>query len=114
MIHKLEGSYLLDKLRVIHLFEADYNGTLGLLFNRKLLYNGTLGLLFNRKLLYNAEIQQTLNDNQWGTRPHRQAEDVLMLKELSYNLATNTHPSWPPLTTTPPLASTGYHALLQC
>ena len=76
MVHKLEGSFLLDKLRVIHLFEADYNGT--------------IGLLFNRKLLYNAEIHNVLNNNQWGTRPHRQAEDVLMLKELSYNLASTT------------------------
>ena len=76
MIHKLEGSFLLDKLRVIHLFEADYNGT--------------LGILFNRKLLYNAEKLNLINNNQWGTRPHRQAEDVLMLKELSYNLAATT------------------------
>ena len=76
MIQKLEGSYLLNKLRVIHLFEADYNGT--------------IGLLFNRKLLYNAEYNNLLNNNQWGCRPHRQAEDALMLKELSYNLTKNT------------------------
>ena len=76
MIHKLEGSYLINKLRVIHLFEADYNGT--------------IGLLFNRKLLYHAELHNLLNNNQWGCRPHRQAEDVLMLKELTYNLARTT------------------------
>ena len=76
MIHKLEGSYLLNKLRVIHLFEDDYNGT--------------IRLLFNQKLLYNTEYHNVLNNNQWGCRPHRQAEDALMLKELSYNLAKNT------------------------
>ena len=76
MIHKLEGSYLLNKLRVIHIFEADYNGT--------------IGLLFNRKLLYEAEKLNALNNNQWGCRPHRQAEDALLLKELSYNLAIKT------------------------
>ena len=76
MIHKLEGSYLLNKLRVIHLFEDDYNGT--------------IRLLFNQKLLYNTEYHNLLNNNQWGCRPHRQAEDALMLKELSYNLAKNT------------------------
>ena len=76
MIHKLEGSYLLNKLRVIHIFEADYNGT--------------IGLLFNRKLLYEAEKRNALNNNQWGCRPHRQAEDALLLKELSYNLAIKT------------------------
>ena len=76
MIHKLDGSYLLNKLRVIHIFEADYNGT--------------IGLLFNRKLLYEAEKLNALNNNQWGCRPHRQAEDALLLKELSYNLAMKT------------------------
>ena len=76
MIHKLEGSFLLDKLRVIHIFEADYNGS--------------IGLLFNRQLLYAAEQQNLLNNNQWGCRPHRQAEDALLLKELTYNLAVTT------------------------
>ena len=76
MIHKLEGSFLINKLRVIHLFEADYNGT--------------IGILFNRKLLYNAEQHKLLNNNQWGCRPHRQAEDALLLKELTYNIANIT------------------------
>ena len=76
MIHKIDGSFLLDKLRVIHIFEADYNGT--------------IGLLFNRQLLYEAEQQNLLNNNQWGCRPHRQAEDALLLKELTYNLANTT------------------------
>ena len=76
MIHKLDGSYLINKLQVIHLFEADYNGT--------------IGILFNRKLLYQAERKKLLNNNQWGCRPHRQAEDALMLKELTYNIAHTT------------------------
>ena len=38
MIHKLDGSYNINKLRVIHLFEADYNGLIGILFNRHVLY----------------------------------------------------------------------------
>ena len=76
MIHKLDGSYNINKLRVIHLFEADYNGL--------------LGILFNRRVLYQTERSGLLNNNQWGGRPHRQAEDALMLKELTYNLAINT------------------------
>ena len=76
MIHKLEGSYNINKLRVIHLFEADYNGL--------------LGILFNRRVLYQAEQNNILNNNQWGCRPHRQAEDALMLKELTYNMAITT------------------------
>ena len=76
MIHKLEGSYNINKLRVIHLFKADYNGL--------------IGVLFNRRVLYQAEQQGLINNNQWGGRPHRQAEDALMLKELTYNMAINT------------------------
>ena len=76
MIHKLDGSYNINKLRVIHLFEADYNGL--------------MGILFNRRVLYQAEDKKLINNNQWGGRPHRQAEDALMLKELMYNMAINT------------------------
>ena len=79
MIHKVQGSFFLNKLRVIHLFEADYNGT--------------IGILFNRKLLYHAERQSLLNNNQWGSRPHRQTEDALLLKELTYDLALATKTS---------------------
>ena len=76
MIHKLNGSYNINKLRVIHLFEADYNGL--------------LGILFNRRVLYQAEHRNGINNNQWGGCPHRQAEDALMLKELTYNITLNT------------------------
>ena len=73
MIHKLDGPFLMNKLRVIHLFEADYNGT--------------IGILFNRKILYHAEEKGLLNNNQCGCQPHRQAEDALIFKELTYNLS---------------------------
>ena len=76
MIHKLDGSFNINKLRVIHIFEADYNGV--------------IGILFNRRVLYQAERRNLLNNNQWGGRPHRQAEDALMLKELTYNITNNT------------------------
>ena len=39
MIHKLEGLFNINKLRVIHLFEADYNGLIGILFNCRVLYS---------------------------------------------------------------------------
>ena len=76
MIHKIDGIFLLDKLRVIHIFEADYNGT--------------IGILFNRTILYAAEQNNLINNNQWGCRPHRQAQDALLLKELTYNLSCTT------------------------
>lgn len=79
MIHKVEGSYLLNKLRVIHLFEADYNGL--------------LGIQFNRTILYRAEQSHLLNDSQWGSRPQRQTIDALILKELTYDLANLTRTS---------------------
>ena len=56
MIHKLDGSYNVNKLQVIHLFEADYNGL--------------LGILFNCRVLYQAEHRNAINNNQWGGRPH--------------------------------------------
>jgi hypothetical protein len=53
MIEKKPGLYLLEKLRTIHLFEADYNWT--------------LGLIFGRRMVHDAEIQQHLNGSQWGS-----------------------------------------------
>lgn len=76
MIHKVEGQYDVNKLRVIHIFEADYNGL--------------IGLLFNRHLLYKAEQANLLNNNQWGCRPHRTTDDALLLKELTYDLTLLT------------------------
>lgn len=40
MIYKKPGVYLIDRLRVIHLFEADYNFVIGLIFGRRALYSG--------------------------------------------------------------------------
>ena len=72
MIHKKIDSFLLDKLRVIHLFEADYNLA--------------IGLIFGRYMIHRACDQLAFHSSQWG-RPNRECEDVLMLKELSYQVA---------------------------
>ena len=72
MIHKKLDSFLLDKLRVIHLFEADYNLA--------------IGLIFGRYMIHRACDQLAFHSSQWG-RPDRECEDVLMLKELSYQVA---------------------------
>ena len=53
----------------------------------------TSPLVSNRTILYKAEQLQLLNDSQWGSRPHRQTKDALMLKELSYDLACLTKTS---------------------
>ena len=40
MIYKTPGLFLIEKLRAIHLFEADYNLVIGLIFGRRALYSG--------------------------------------------------------------------------
>jgi hypothetical protein len=39
MIEKKPGLFLLEKLRTIHLYEADYNWTLGLIFGRRMVHD---------------------------------------------------------------------------
>ena len=73
MINKKIDSFLLNQLRVIHLFEADYNLVIGLIFGRYMIHRICDNNLFH--------------PSQWG-RPHRECEDVLMLKELTYQIAT--------------------------
>jgi hypothetical protein len=38
MIENKPGLFLLEKLRTIHLYEADYNWTLGLVFGRRMVH----------------------------------------------------------------------------
>ena len=72
MIYKKPGVYLIDKLRVIHLFEADYNFVIGLIFGRRALYSG----------VHN----HTLHPSQWA-QPGRQCADVVVLRELTLSMA---------------------------
>ena len=72
MINKKTDSFLLNQLRVIHLFEADYNLIIGLIFGRYMIHRLCDNDLFH--------------PSQWG-RPNRECEDVLMLKELTYQVA---------------------------
>ena len=72
MINKKTDSFLLNQLRVIHLFEADYNLI--------------IGIIFGRYMIHRICDNQTFHPSQWG-RPNRECEDVLMLKELTYQVA---------------------------
>ena len=72
MINKKTDSFRLNQLRVIHLFEADYNLIIGLIFGRYMIHRLCDNDLFH--------------PSQWG-RPNRECEDVLMLKELTYQVA---------------------------
>ena len=73
MINKKADSFLLNQLWVIHLFEADYNLLIGLIFGRYMIHRICDYGLFH--------------PSQWG-RPNREYEDVLMLKELTYQVAS--------------------------
>ena len=65
LIEKDEGMPLLTRLRVIHLFEADYN-----LF---------LKIIYGRRMVKNGERNNAMNDQQHGARPRRMTIDALLL-----------------------------------
>jgi hypothetical protein len=76
MIEKDEGKPYLTRLRVIHLFEADYN-----LF---------LKILFGKRLVRNGEKYDALNDQQHGSQPRRMTTDALFLSRLEKDLVRQT------------------------
>jgi hypothetical protein len=73
MIYKKPGIYLINRLRVIHLFEADYNLVIGLIFGRRALYSGVAN--------------EMLHKSQWA-QPGRQCADVVVMRELTLAMAT--------------------------
>jgi hypothetical protein len=73
MICKKPGVCLINKLRVIHLFEADCNFGIGLVFGRRALCSGVK--------------HKTLHSSQWAL-PGRQCADVVVLRELTLGMAT--------------------------
>jgi hypothetical protein len=76
MIEKKAGNYQLNKLRTIHLFEADCNWL--------------LGMIFGRRMVHGAKKQDHLHEGQWGSRPGRSAHDALLHKILTYEVARMT------------------------
>jgi hypothetical protein len=76
LIEKDEGQPFLTRLRVIHLFEPDYN-----LF---------LKVVYGKHLVGNAEKSNALNDQQHGSRPRRMTKDALFLSGLEKDLIRQT------------------------
>jgi hypothetical protein len=76
MIEKQAGVSRLDKLRVIHLYEADYNLLLKIIWARKIVWNASKG--------------KKLNDGQAGSRPGKRAINVVLQKEMKYLFARLT------------------------
>jgi hypothetical protein len=70
MIEKIPGCPKINKLRVIHLYEADYNII--------------LKILWARKLVWHAHDNDKLHEGQAGSRPGRNAIDVIIQKEMKY------------------------------
>jgi hypothetical protein len=76
MIQKTSGCSRLDRLRVIHIYEADYN-----LF---------LKIYWGRKLVHNSEAHELLNEGQYGSRPGKRCGDQVLKKILVYEYASTT------------------------
>jgi Reverse transcriptase (RNA-dependent DNA polymerase) len=76
MIEKQVGVSRLDKLRVIHLYEADYNLM--------------LKIIWARKIVWNASNLNVLNEGQAGSRPGKRAINVVVQKEMKYLFARLT------------------------
>jgi hypothetical protein len=76
MIEKKAGNNQLNKLRTIHLFEADHNWL--------------LGMIFGRRMVHGAENQDHPHEEQWGSRPGRSTHDTLLHKILTYEIARMT------------------------
>lgn len=75
MINKKPCVFLINKLRVIHLFKANYNLIIGTMFGRRSMYDGV--------------DNDTLHSSQW-VQPGRQCSDVVVMRELNLAVAKMT------------------------
>jgi len=75
MIEKEPGDPRIHRLRVIHLYEADYSLILGIQF---------------RRLMHHCEDHNLLNPGCYGCRPARTAHDPIVIEvlQMDYNFAT--------------------------
>ena len=76
MLEKIPGIPRIDKLRVIHIYEADLNLA--------------LGVLWSRKLIPHNEATGSLHSEQWGSRKGRSATDAAGMKYFAYGLSRLT------------------------
>lgn len=78
MILKEPSNYRIHRLRVIHLYEADYNAMCAIKW---------------RKLLHAADSRNLINEGQYGGRPGCEAQSLTLLEELKYDLSYLTRRS---------------------
>jgi hypothetical protein len=79
MIEKDPGNLQIERLHVIHLFEANYNLSLKLLWGKQLVYQGKDNNCFGKQ--------------QHGSQPLHQAINPVHLKTLTYDLTKILHMS---------------------
>jgi hypothetical protein len=72
ILFKDPGCIKINRTRVIHIYEADFNLMLGLKW---------------RIALYQSEALQQLNDGQYGSRPRRNAIDPVLIEELQFEVS---------------------------
>ena len=75
MIFKETGNYKIHRLRVIHIYEADFNLLLAIKW---------------RQLIQSAEMSGTINEGLFGGRPGREAQSLTFLEELKYDISILT------------------------
>ena len=78
MLEKDKGIPKIHQLRVLHLYEADYNLLLGMKW---------------RQVLHHAAAQGLLNDGCYGSQPGKEATDALIIRELEYEISRLTRKS---------------------
>ena len=72
MIFKEQGNFKIHRLRVIHIYEADFNLILAVKW---------------RQLLRHADNHQMINGGQYGGRPGCEAQSLTLLEELKYDIS---------------------------
>jgi hypothetical protein len=72
ILFKDNDNVRIHRTRVIHIYEADYNLSLGIKW---------------RIALYQADALRELNDGQHGSRPRRNALDPVLIKELQFEIS---------------------------
>lgn len=75
MIFKEVGNYKIHRLRVIHIYEADFNLLLAIKW---------------RQLLQSADQRTLINDGLFGGRPGCEAQSLAFLEELKYDISYTT------------------------
>jgi hypothetical protein len=75
MIFKETGNYKINRLRVIHIYEADFNLLLAIKW---------------RQLIQSAEMSGTINEGLFRGQPGREAQSLTFLEELKYDFSILT------------------------